>query len=171
MEDRKYTVPERFLDVILKLTEQNSCEETILVPSGRLANLSLSSWFNFGPKAKLLTKITLMVDRHAKLFITVRSLLDMTQPLFSLFLSLSLPHYSHMYLSTLIPTYTSLSTQTCRHTNTQLSLTDFFCLTYVAELKVGANSGDRKSPFVSSNSPYDLPYQSIHLINSLSIRC
>ena len=52
-------LPDRFLDVILKLTGQNSCEDTIFVPSGRLANFSFSSWFSLGPNAKLFTKITL----------------------------------------------------------------------------------------------------------------
>ena len=41
--------------------------------------------------------------------------------------------------------------------------------TNVAELRMSVNSGSRKSPLLISNSPYDFPYHSIHLINSLSI--
>ena len=48
-----------FLEVTLKLREQNSWEETILVPSLRLANFSFSSWFSFGPKAKLFVNMIL----------------------------------------------------------------------------------------------------------------
>lgn len=61
------SLPDRFLDVILKLTGQNSWEETIFVPSGRLANFSFSSWFSLGPKAKLFTKITLIVHKSNKI--------------------------------------------------------------------------------------------------------
>lgn len=50
--------------VILKLRGQNSCEETIFVPSDRFENLIFSSWFSCGPKAKLLTNITLYQNKE-----------------------------------------------------------------------------------------------------------
>ncbi len=52
-------VPDRFLVVMRKFRGQNSWEDTILVPSAKFANFNLSSWFNLGPNAKLLTKMTL----------------------------------------------------------------------------------------------------------------
>ena len=110
--------------VILKFRGQNSCEETILVPSERFENFIFSSWFSCGPNAKLFTNITLDKEK-------LKLNRELTTDVLINNKSLCSPKL-HL----------------CKN-----FLTTYSLHTYVAEVRMEVNSGSRKSPLCSSNSP------------------
>ena len=137
------SIPDRFLGVILKLSGQNSWEDTIFVPSFRLANLSFNSWFSLGPNAKLFVNMTLHGLRGWRV---ESGVCEVWRVEFVRCGEWGIKEHS----------------VSCR----QVRFT-----TYVADCRMSLKSDSRKSPFISSNSPKDFPYQSIQRTNSSSMHC